>query len=60
MEKVNVKINGRDYAVDKGCTVLEAARAAHIDIPTLCYLKDINQVGACRICLVGNHGVSCP
>ena len=52
MEKVNVKINGRDYAVDKGCTVLEAARAAHIDIPTLCYLKDINQIGACRICLV--------
>ena len=52
MEKINVTINGREYAVDKGMTVLEAARVAHIDIPTLCYLKDINQIGACRICLV--------
>lgn len=52
MEKINVTINCREYAVDKGLTVLEAARAAHIDIPTLCYLKDINQIGACRICLV--------
>ncbi len=52
METVNIKINGRDYAVEKGCTVLEAARAANIDIPTLCYLKDINEIGACRLCLV--------
>ncbi len=52
MEKVNVKINGKDYAVDKGMTVLEAARIAKIDIPTLCYLKDINEIGACRLCLV--------
>ena len=49
---VNVKINGRDYVVEKGMTVLEAARAAKIDIPTLCYLKDINEIGACRLCLV--------
>ena len=52
METVNIKINGKDYAVEKGCTVLEAARAAKIDIPTLCYLKDINEIGACRLCLV--------
>lgn len=52
MEKINVKINGVDYAVPKGSTVLDAARAAKIDIPTLCYLKDINEIGACRICLV--------
>jgi len=52
METVNIKINGRDYVVDKKMTVLEACRAANIDIPTLCYLKDINQIGACRICLV--------
>ena len=52
METVNVKINGRDYAVAKGSTVLEAAKAANIDIPTLCYLKDINEIGACRLCLV--------
>ena len=52
METVNIKINGRDYAVPQGSTVLEAARAAKIEIPTLCYLKDINAIGACRLCLV--------
>ena len=52
MDAVNVKINGKDYAVRKGMTVLEAAREAKIDIPTLCYLKDINEIGACRLCLV--------
>ena len=52
MEFVNVKINGREIAVPKGSTVLDAAKAAHIDIPTLCYLKDINEIGACRLCLV--------
>ena len=52
METLNVKINGRPYAVAKGSTVLEAAKAAKIDIPTLCYLKDINEIGACRLCLV--------
>ena len=51
METLNVKINGRPYAVAKGSTVLEAAKAAKIDIPTLCYLKDINEIGACRACL---------
>ena len=52
METINVKINGVNYAVPKGSTVLEAARSAKIDIPTLCYLKDINEIGACRLCLV--------
>ena len=52
MELVNVKINGREIAVPKGSTVLDAAKAANIDIPTLCYLKEINEIGACRICLV--------
>jgi len=52
METVNIKINGREYAVPQGSTVLEAARAANIEIPTLCYLKDINEIGACRLCLV--------
>ncbi len=52
MDMINVNINGVDYSVAKGSTVLEAARAAHIDIPTLCYLKDINEIGACRLCLV--------
>ena len=52
MDMIKVKINGKEYAVEKGATVLEAAKAAHIDIPTLCYLKDINEIGACRLCLV--------
>ena len=52
METISVKINGVSYDVAKGSTVLEAARAAKIDIPTLCYLKDINEIGACRLCLV--------
>ncbi len=52
METINVKINGVVYAVPKGSTVLEAARVAKIEIPTLCYLKDINEIGACRLCLV--------
>ena len=52
MENINVKINGMEISVPKGTTVLEAARMANIDIPTLCYLKDINEIGACRICVV--------
>lgn len=56
MDTVNVKINGREYTVPKTATVLEAARTANIHIPTLCYLKDINAIGACRICLVEVKG----
>lgn len=53
---VNIKINGRDYSVPEGSTILEAARSAGIKIPTLCYLKDINAIGACRICVVEVKG----
>ena len=53
---VNVKINGELYSVPAGSTVLEACRYAGIDIPTLCYLKDINEIGACRLCLVEVKG----
>ena len=56
MADVNIKINGNDYTVPAGSTVLEAARAAGINIPTLCYLKDINAIGACRICVVEVKG----
>ena len=52
MDMIKVIINGKEYSVEKGSTVLEAAKAANIDIPTLCYLKDINEIGACRLCLV--------
>ncbi len=49
---INLTIDGVAVSVPEGTTVLEAARAAHINIPTLCYLKDVQQIGACRICLV--------
>lgn len=49
---INLTIDGVSVSVPEGSTVLEAARAANINIPTLCYLKDVQQIGACRICLV--------
>lgn len=56
MENVNIKINGMSLSVPKNSTILEAARMNGIDIPTLCYLKDINAIGACRICVVEVKG----
>ena len=53
---VNIKINGVEYSVKKGSTILEAAREVGIDIPTLCFLKDVNEIGACRICVVEVKG----
>jgi NADP-reducing hydrogenase subunit HndD len=53
MEKmINLKIDGVHVSVPAGATILDAANAANIRIPTLCYLKKINAIGACRICLV--------
>lgn len=52
MDNITVTINGKEYEVAAGITVLEAAKAANINIPTLCYLKDINEIGACRMCVV--------
>ena len=51
MAKVNLKINNIPVSVEAGSTILEAAKAAGIRIPTLCYLKDINAIGACRVCV---------
>ena len=56
MEMINLKINGQEVSVPAGSTVLEAARTAGIDIPTLCYLKDVSQTGSCRMCLVEIKG----
>ena len=52
METVNITINGIACEAPKGSTILAAAKLAGIDIPTLCFLKDINEIGACRICMV--------
>ena len=56
MKTINVKINGMDVAAPEGSTILEAAKLANIKIPTLCYLKEINEIGACRICVVEVKG----
>ncbi len=53
---VNLKINGIPVSVPEGSTVLQAAKAANIRIPTLCYLKDVQCVGSCRMCLVEATG----
>ncbi len=52
MEMVNLTINGMAVGVPKGSTILEAARTIGIEIPTLSYMKEINEIGACRICMV--------
>ena len=56
METVNITINGVAVAAPKGSTILEAARLANIEIPTLCFLKEINEIGACRMCVVEVKG----
>ena len=56
METVHIKINGTSYEVAAGSTILEAAHSVGIEIPTLCYLKEINAIGACRICVVEVKG----
>ena len=52
MDTIKVKIDGIEVEAPVGSTILDAARLANIEIPTLCYLKDINQIGACRMCVV--------
>lgn len=51
MDMLNIKVNGLAIEAPKGSTVLEAARIAGVEIPTLCFLKEINEIGACRICV---------
>ncbi len=53
---VNLKINNIPVTVPEGTTILQAARIAHIEIPTLCYLKDVSCVGSCRMCVVEATG----
>jgi iron-only hydrogenase group A len=56
MDMINITIDGIKTQVPKNYTVLEAARTLNINIPTLCYLKGLNEVGACRICVVEVQG----
>lgn len=56
MNMVNLKINNIDVTVPAGTTILQAAKSVNIDIPTLCYMREINEIGACRICVVEVKG----
>ena len=53
---IKLTIDGKEIEVNEGTTILEAARKINIDIPTLCFLKDINEVGECRMCVVEVEG----
>ena len=53
---INLTIDGKAVCVPEGTTILEAARRANITIPTLCFLKEINEVGDCRMCIVEVEG----
>ena len=53
---VTITIDHQQIAVDEQLTILEAAKEAHIEIPHLCYLRDINEIGACRVCVVELQG----
>ena len=54
---VNAIIDGRAVSVQAGTTILDAARSAGIPIPHLCYLKGINEIAACRMCVVEVEGI---
>ena len=56
MKNINIKINDQSYTVAEGQTILEVCQSLNFHIPTLCYLKDINKSGACRMCLVEVKG----
>ena len=55
-EMIKLTIDGKEVEVEKGKTILEAAKKVNINIPTLCFLKDINEMGECRMCLVEVEG----
>ena len=56
MENVTLKINNIEVTVPADYTILQAARSANIDIPTLCYLEGMNKLGSCRLCVVEIKG----
>ena len=53
---VSLMINGYECTVQEGTTILEAAQGAGVQIPTLCFLKEINEIGSCRLCVVEAEG----
>ena len=56
-ETVRVVVDGVGIDAPQGATIIEAARLAGIEIPTLCYLRELNEIGACRVCVVEVEGI---
>ena len=54
---INLRIDGLEIAAEAGMTILEAAKTAGIEIPTLCYLEGVNEIGSCRLCVVEVEGM---
>ena len=54
---VTLTIDGKVAEVEEGTTILDAARTVGIEIPTLCYLRDLNEIGSCRVCVVEVEGI---
>ncbi|MRR38926.1 2Fe-2S iron-sulfur cluster binding domain-containing protein, partial [bacterium] len=48
---ISLTIDGRPIEVEEGSSILDAAKAANVHIPTLCYLPEVQAIGACRVCL---------
>ena len=57
MSNVNLTIDGISVEVPQGSTILDAARAVNIHIPTLCFLKNVSDIASCRMCVVEVEGV---
>ena len=57
VRNVNLTIDGISVTVPEGTSILTAARGVGINIPSLCYLKDINEIAACRVCVVEIEGI---
>ncbi|MCQ2567473.1 MAG: [FeFe] hydrogenase, group A [Mogibacterium sp.] len=56
MEKIRLTIDGMEAVVEKGTTILDAAKSIGVPIPTLCYFEGLNDIGACRVCVVEIEG----
>ena len=54
---VTLKINGQQVSVPEKTTIMEAAEKVGVHIPHLCFLKEINEIAACRVCLVELAGI---
>lgn len=54
---VNITINNIPVTVEDGITIMEACKEAKMPVPSLCYLKGINEIGACRVCVVEVKGI---